>query len=222
MYRAVLFDIDGTLVDSNDAHAAAWVDVLAEHGHHLRFDDVRPLIGMGGDKVLPALTGIDAASPPGRAIIERRGHIFKRVYLPHLQATDGASELVRYLNEAGVALAVATSAQKDEVHALLRVAGVDGLFDGEGSSNDADRSKPDPDIVQVALGKLGCAASEAVMIGDTPYDIEAARHAGVDCIALRCGGWWRDDDFTGALAIYDGPRALLENLRAREQPLLAR
>lgn len=222
MYRAVLFDIDGTLVDSNDAHAAAWVDVLAEHGHQARFEDVRPMIGMGGDKVLPTLTGIDPTSPEGRSISERRGEIFKGVYLPRLKPIAGAGELVRHLSEAGIPLAVATSAQKDEVHALLRIAGIDGVFDAEGSSGDVDRSKPDPDIVQVALKKIGRSPAEAVMIGDTPYDIEAARNAGVDCIAFRCGGWWRDEDFAGALAIFDDPRALLARLRDGAQPLLTR
>jgi len=121
----------------------------------------------------------------------------------------GAGELVRFLHEEGVTLGVATSAQKAEVRTLLRIAGADGLFDGAGSSDDVDRSKPDPDIVQATLAKLGCSPGEALMVGDTPYDIEAATKADVRTIALRCGGWWDDGALDGAIAIYDNPAELL-------------
>src|SRR3954471_896092 len=147
MVSALLFDIDGTLVDSNDAHASAWVDVLAEKGWPVPFEKVRPLIGMGGDKLLPAVTSIDAESAEGQAIARRRAEIFKERYLPRLQPTQGANALLRALSEAGFTLAVATSAKSDEVEALLDVAGAANLFDAAGSSDDVDRSKPDPDIV---------------------------------------------------------------------------
>ncbi len=221
MYRAVLFDIDGTLVDSNDAHASAWVAALAEHGHDVPFDRVRPLIGMGGDKLLPALTGIDLDADRGQQIAARRRQIFLETHVPRLRATHGAAALVHYLREAGVTLGVATSAQRSEVRDLLRIAGADGLFDREASSDDADRSKPDPDIVEATLRKLGVTAADALMVGDTPYDIEAAQRAGVACVALRCGGWWRDDHFANALAIFDHPEALRLHLMTGEPAVLA-
>ena len=222
MVSALLFDIDGTLVDSNDAHASAWVDVLAEKGRPVPFEKVRPLIGMGGDKLLPAVTSIDAESAEGQAIARRRAEIFKERYLPRLQPTQGANALLRALREAGFTLAVATSAKSDEVEALLDVAGAANLFDAAGSSDDVDRSKPDPDIVHQARGQTGREAHRTIMVGDTPYDVEAARRAGVECIALRCGGWWRDDDLAGALAIYDDPQHLLEEWRRGDVPALSR
>jgi HAD superfamily hydrolase (TIGR01509 family) len=222
MYRAVLFDIDGTLVDSNDAHASAWVDALAERARRVAHRDVRPLIGMGGEKLLPALAGIDPESDEGQAIADRRRQIFKERYFAQLYATRGAGDLIRFLSDMGVTLGVATSAQHDEVRDLLSIAGVDGLFDGAVSADDVQRSKPDPDVVKATLARIGCAPDQAVMVGDTPYDIEAARAAGVPCIVLRCGGWWGDPDFTGAFEILDDPRALHERLRKGYPALVPR
>ena len=205
--RPVIFDIDGTLVDSNDAHAHAWVDSLAEAGHHVAFERVRPLIGMGGDKVLPQLAGIEDDSPEGQRLAARRGEIFHERYFPGVQGLPGAQELVSHLASQGHRLAVASSARKEELEELLRCAGVERLIRLRTSSSDAEASKPDPDIIQAALEQLGCAASEALMIGDTPYDIEAARRAGIETIAFRSGGW-TDADLRGAVAIYDGPAHL--------------
>ena len=205
--RPVIFDIDGTLVDSNDAHAHAWVDSLAEAGHHVAFERVRPLIGMGGDKVLPQLAGIEDDSPEGQRLAARRGEIFRERYFPGVQGLPGAQELVSHLASQGHRLAVASSARKEELEELLRCAGVERLIRLRTSSSDAEASKPDPDVIQAALEQLGCAASEALMIGDTPYDIEAARRAGIETIAFRSGGW-TDADLRGAVAIYDGPAHL--------------
>jgi HAD superfamily hydrolase (TIGR01509 family) len=205
--RPVILDVDGTLVDSNDAHAHAWVDSLAEAGHRVTFERVRPLIGMGGDKVLPELIGVQEDTPEGKRLAERRGQIFRERYFPQVQGLPGAQDLVSHLVQQGHPVAVASSARREELDGLLRCAGVDRLIERRTSSDDADDSKPDPDIIQVALGRLGCAASDAVMVGDTPYDIEAARRAGIDTIAFRSGGW-TDADLRGAVAIYDGPAHL--------------
>src|SRR5262249_20622494 len=152
-------------------------------------------------------------------IAKRRKEFFKERYLPKLRPTPGAEALVRHLRERGHRLVAATSAKQDELDGLLRVCGCDGLLDGATSSDDADSSKPDPDIVQAALKQLGRPAREAAMIGDTPYDVEAAGGAGVATIALRCGGW-RDDDLKGAAAIYDDPADLLRHYD--ESPLARR
>lgn len=205
----VLLDIDGTLIDSNDAHARAWVGALAEHGYAVTFEQVRPLIGMGGDKLLPSLVGLDPESGEARRIAESRTDLFKRE-LPALRPTRGARDLLVLLKSEGLELVVATSAQEQEVEALLRQAGVADLLETKASADDAERSKPDPDIVQAALRKSGRYAAHSLMIGDTPYDIEAAARARVPAIALRCGGWWSDDDLRGAIAIYDDPADLCE------------
>jgi HAD superfamily hydrolase (TIGR01509 family) len=210
-YRTVLFDIDGTLIDSNNAHALAWVKALREHGFLVGFAQVRWLIGMGGDKLLPMLTDLDSESEEGRAISDSRRTIFMHEYLPTLRPTHGALALVQRLHKEGLTLVVATSAEREEVKGLLDMAGVAHLFD-RAASSDAGRSKPDPDIVQAALRQSGSQASDAIMIGDTPYDVKAAAQAGVGLIALRSGGWWVDEKLAGAMAIYDSPADLLARI----------
>jgi HAD superfamily hydrolase (TIGR01509 family) len=208
--QALLLDIDGTLMDSNDAHARAWVDVGAEFGHGIEFDNVRWLIGMGGDRVLPRLTGLSEESEEGRRMLERRGEIFRERYLPELRPCPGAVELVAHLRSEGLKLVVATSASEEDLTALLRQGGLEELLEQATSSDDADSSKPAPDIVEAALAQTGEAASRAAMIGDTPYDVNAAARAGVPIIAVRCGGW-TDEELAGAAEIWDDPADLLRN-----------
>ena len=215
--RTVLLDIDGTLIDSNDAHARAWVDALRTHGYVVPFEEVRPLIGMGGDKLVPQLTGLDPESGEATRLGETRSKLFLERELPMLRPTKGARALLEQLTWLGMELVVATSAKSSEVQALLEQAGVADLIPLASSSSDADRSKPDPDIVQAALRKSGSLAAQSVMVGDTPYDIEAAGRAKVPSIALRCGGWWDDAALSGATAIYDDPAELLA--RIEESPI---
>ena len=208
--HVILLDIDGTLIASNDAHARAWVGALAEHGYVVTFQQVRPLIGMGGDKLLPTLTALDPESGEAARIGETRGELFRRE-LPTLRPTPGARDLLVLLKSEGLELVVATSAQENEVEALLRQASVADLIETKASSDDAARSKPDRDIVQAALRKSGNHSAHGIMIGDTPYDVEAAGRARVPAIALRCGGWWTDPAFKDAIAIYDDPADLCAN-----------
>jgi phosphoglycolate phosphatase-like HAD superfamily hydrolase len=207
--RTVLLDIDGTLIDSNDAHARAWVDSLAAHGYVVPFEQVRPLIGKGGDKILPELVGLDPDSGEAKRMSETRSEIFLERELPTLRPTPGARALLERMTADGLELVVATSAKSSEVRALLEQTGVSDLIQLASSSDDADRSKPDPDIVQAALHLSGSQAAHSAMLGDTPYDVEAASRARVPAIALRCGGWWGDDAFGGAVAVYDDPADLL-------------
>jgi len=209
MYRAVIFDVDGTLVDSNDAHAHAWVRAIIDSGRRADFSRVRPLIGKGGDKLLPEVTGLAIDSPEGKAIATRRREIFRRDFLPHLQPTRGARRLLEWLRDDRKELFVASSAEKDELQELLEVAGAAKLFEFTTSSDDAERSKPDPDIVAAALARSRCPATEAIMVGDTPYDVEAALAAGIEIIGLRSGGW-SDQELTGATAVYADPADLVE------------
>jgi HAD superfamily hydrolase (TIGR01509 family) len=211
--RAVLLDVDGTLLDSNDAHARSWVDVLREFDiEPPPLEKVRRLIGMGGDKLLPEIADVELESELGERLSGRRKELFKSNYLPSLQPTPGAGDLVRFLDERGVKLVVATSAESEELKGLLRQAGLDEMLTESTTSSDADRSKPDPDIISAALKKSGAPANEAILIGDTPYDLEAAARAGVAMIAVRSGGWG-DGDLRDALAVYDDPADLLSNIR---------
>jgi HAD superfamily hydrolase (TIGR01509 family) len=189
----VIFDVDGTLVDSNDAHTRAWLQAFAAHGITVAYEPVRRAIGMGGDKLMPLVAGIDEDSAIGKKIAERRATVFQQVWLPKLRPFPRTRELVQLLSDRGYTLTIATSAKEAELHPLLDVAGVSDLFPTRTSSDDADKSKPDPDIVKAALERAGCPADRTIMIGDTPYDVEAAHRAHVRVIALECGGWGRVD-----------------------------
>ncbi len=221
-FDGIIFDADGTLIDSNSAHAEAWVEALSEAGYPTTFEILRPLIGMGGDKILPLLTGLQADSPAGKQIADRRGEIFRDRSLATLEAFPATRELLERLRQDGFKLAVASSASPKDLGALLVRADVADLFSRQSSADDAENSKPDPDIVRDALDKLGLPAARTAMIGDTPYDAEAARRAGVALFAFRCGGHWRDTDFGAVSAIYDGAADLLGRLESsalyREEP----
>jgi phosphoglycolate phosphatase-like HAD superfamily hydrolase len=172
------------------------------------------LIGMGGDKVLPELTGLDPDSSEAERMGRTRSELFLDRELPTLQATRGARPLLEHMLDVGLELVVATSAKQDEVRALLERTGVSDLIQLASSSDDAERSKPDPDIVQAALRLSGSQAAHSAMIGDTPYDVEAAARARVPAVALRCGGWWDDSALARATAIYDDPADLLAHFDA--------
>lgn len=206
--KAVILDVDGTLIDSNDAHARAWVEACGAFGHAVEFGAVRRLIGMGGDKVLPRLTGLSEDDEQGRRLKERRGAIFRERYLPELKPFPQARALLQRFRDQGLTLAVATSSSKKDLRPLLDQAGVADLIDERTDADDAEESKPDPDIVQAALRRAEAAPGDAIMLGDTPYDVEASGRAGVRCVALRCGGW-DDASLRGAIALYDDPAHLL-------------
>jgi HAD superfamily hydrolase (TIGR01509 family) len=209
---AFVFDVDGTLIDSNEAHTEAWVLALTEIGINKSYDEVRKLIGMGGDNLLPKLTGIEEDSPRGKKLSERRGEIFRNNFLPNLKPFPFTKDLLSYLKGKGLPMTIATSASKKDLQGLLKQAGIEEFFSQKVSSDDAAKSKPDPDIILAAVKKLKVEKKKTVMVGDTPYDIEAARKAGIPCIAFRCGGYWKDQDFKNALSIYDGPQDLLGDL----------
>jgi HAD superfamily hydrolase (TIGR01509 family) len=208
--RAVLLDVDGTLLDSNDAHALAWTEALAAHGLVRPLSEVRSLIGMGGDKLLAKLAELDADSDLGKSISKRRAAIFAKTYLPRLRAFPGARALLERLRDRGIARVVATSAPGAELDALLDQADLRDLVDDAATSTDADRSKPDPDILQAAIARTSASPAEIVMLGDTPYDALAAHRAGVRAVGVRCGGWG-DAELARCERIYDDPAAILDD-----------
>ena len=207
-YRAVILDMDGTLLDSNEAHVKAWVEALREHGREVSEQDIWPWVGMGGDNLLPAAVKISKESEEGKRIAESRGRIFKSRFLPHLKPFPDVRPLLERMKRDGLKLVVATSSPQDEVEKAVGIIGARDLLEAVTSAGDTARSKPDPDVVHAALDRVGVPAGEAVMLGDTPYDVQAAGKAGVPVIAFRCGGF-RDEDLKGAIAIYDGPADLL-------------
>jgi HAD superfamily hydrolase (TIGR01509 family) len=214
---AVILDIDGTLLFSNDEHAQAFVDAAQALRLPADFNTVRRLIGKGGDKLIPEAFGVSIDSEIGKKLDTSKGEIFRARYLPHLRPTPGARELLSRLRDDRANLIVATSANKEDVDLLLDRAGVRDLVHEIVSSDDVEASKPDPDIVQAAVEKSGEPAGRVVMLGDTPYDVEAALRAGIRIIGVRCGGW-ADDLLKGAAAVYADPADVLAHYE--ESPLV--
>lgn len=211
MIQTVFLDIDGTLIDSNDAHAASWVEALQEQGIQVEFQVIRRRIGMGGDHLLPQVAGFSEDTSVGQAVSQRRGEIFRSKYLPHLKAFPKSRELIQAFLEDGLELIVTTSATEKDLHALLQQAHLQDLLDNFTSGDDAEKSKPSPDIIHAALEKTRSDVSQILMLGDTPYDIEAAKKAHIQTVAFTCGGW-SSEFLNEALEIYEGPWDLLENI----------
>lgn len=206
--RAVILDVDGTLVDSNDAHAHTWTEALQIHGYDTTFGGVRRLIGMGGDKVLRITTGLEQDHPIARKINATRRRIFVNRYLARIRPFPNSHALLSRMRADRLHLVVASSGDAAELKALLGCTQFLDLIEHVVSAADVDRSNPDPDLVDVALKALGVPASQTLMLGDTPYDIDAASKIGVGSIALRSGGWI-DADLKRAVAVYDDAADLL-------------
>jgi HAD superfamily hydrolase (TIGR01509 family) len=211
MVRAVIFDIDGTLIDSVDLHAAAWQEALRHFGHDLPFDRVRAQIGKGGDQLLPALLPKEEIQRRGDEIEEFRADLFRREYLHRVRAFPKVRELFERIKADGKQIALASSAKAPELAYYKRVANIEDLLEAETSSDDADRSKPHPDIFEAALDRLGeIDPAEILVVGDTPYDAEAAGKAGLRTVGLLCGGWAEPKlRQAGCIAIYADPADLL-------------
>ncbi len=206
--RGVILDVDGTLIDSNDALARSWLEAMAQYGHFVPYEELRWSIGKGGDQLMPQILGLSAESSEGKKISARRKAVFNQIYLPTLQPFPETRELVQRMRESGLKVAIGSSAPQEELMAELRIANVEDLVDVIVSASGVAHSKPGPSIVDMALKKLELSPDEVVMIGDTPYDIEAAAKAHIGTIAMRTGGW-TDKELAGAIAIYNDPADLL-------------
>ena len=219
MIEAVIFDVDGTLVDSVDLHAQAWQDAFRDFGHEIGFERIRGQIGKGGDQLMPVFLNPEEMEAKSEALSKHRASIMQERYLPKIRPFPGVPDLFRRLREDGVRIALASSAKADELQNYKKIAGIEGLVDVETSSDDAERSKPFPDIFQAALSRLeGMAPAAAIVIGDTPYDAEAAGRAGLRAIGVLCGGFPEEDlRRAGCIAIFKGPADLLA--RYDESPL---
>lgn len=206
--RAIIFDIDGTLVDSNDAHAFAWVDALKASGVMIQYPRVRSLIGMEPDKMLPELAGITLTSAMGRRIHQARSEFFESRYLKTVRPFPRARDLVERTLNAGYVPAVISNSSHDHVDRLLMLAHVADLLKVRILSESSPTARPLSELMFFALRALGVTASSAIAVGATPHDIAAAQRAGVSAIALRCGGW-DDHELAGAAAVYQDPAELL-------------
>jgi len=199
MTNTLLLDIDGTLVDSNDAHARAWVTAFSRNGFQVSFEQVRPLIGMGSDQLVPTLTDVHEDDPRFQALSDSWQEAFE-TELPAVQAFSGTRELVQAALGAGWKVVVATSGEAEMAERLLKVANVADLLPERVSSKEVKASKPQPDLMDVALKKAEAEPQDAWMLGDTRYDIEAAHKASVRCAVVRVGG---NGDLDGADRIFN-------------------
>jgi HAD superfamily hydrolase (TIGR01509 family) len=208
--KAAIFDIDGTLLDSVDLHALAWHEAMAKFGHDVGFEQARGQIGKGGDKLIPHFLSEDAQRDHGKEMEEWRGNRFRSEYLPLVRPFSAVPDLLRRVRNAGARITVASSAKKDELSKYLEIAGIGDLVDVTTSSDDVEESKPAPDIFEAVLKKLGVEGHDAVAIGDTPYDAEAASKAKIAIVGVLCGGFTESSlRQAGCVQIYPGPAALL-------------
>ncbi len=219
MIKAVIFDIDGTLVDSVDLHAQAWKETFKEYGKDVPYQQVRHQIGKGGDQLMPVFFSREELEEFGEEMEEHRSKLFKREFLPRVRAFPQVRELFERIKADGKQLALASSAKQDELDAYKKIANIADLVEEETSSDDADKSKPHPDIFKAALERLGdLKPDEVIVIGDTPYDAEAAGRIGLRTIGFLSGGFPEAElSGAGASPIFEDAADLLA--RYDESPL---
>lgn len=215
---AMIFDVDGTLIDSNAAHVEAWRRTFAHFGYTVDPARIAPEIGKGGDKLIPDLLGEAAARKDAEALQQAHGPEFLRIAADsHFRVFPGVALLFHALRERGLRTALATSAKQEHFAALQRSAGIDlhALADVVITSSQAEETKPDPDIVLAAVEKLGLTPAQCAMVGDTPHDAEAAGRAGVLFLGVVCGGWSAAAlRKAGAIGVWEDPADVLKHLDA--------
>jgi HAD superfamily hydrolase (TIGR01549 family) len=212
---AVIFDLDGTLVDSNELHVESWERAFRHFGKTFTLEELRQQIGKGSDQYLPEFLTADEIKRFGDELDRYRSELFKKEYLPRVKPFPKVPELFECLRDDGKRIVLASSGKKSEVEHYIGLLRIKNLIDGKTTAEDVESSKPAPDIFVAALQKLeGVSPNEAIVVGDTRFDIEAARKAGIKSIAFLCGG---TDENTlrkaGALAIYRDPGNLLSSLK---------
>lgn len=213
MPKAIIFDVDGTLVDSVDLHAQSWREAFADFGHDIDFEAIRSQIGKGGDQLMPVFLSKEELATIGKRLEKHRQEVFKSDYLPGVAAFPQVRELFERLRADGRTVMLASSAKEEELDAYKRIAHIEDLVHAYTTSDDAERSKPYPDIFQAALNQLSEAERHsAIVVGDSPFDAEAAARAGLRTIGMLCGGFAEKDlREAGCIAIYKDPADLLQN-----------
>ena len=213
MPKAVIFDVDGTLVDSVDLHARCWQQAFHEIGRDIPFRDIRAQIGKGGDQLIPVFLNKSERARMQGSLDSRRSALFKADYLPRVKPFPHVRSLFVRLRRDGHRIVLASSAKSDELAIYKQIACIDDLIETETGSADVQRSKPHPDIFQTALQRLPAAErGSAIVVGDTPYDAEAAAKAGLQTIGVLSGGFAEQTlRSAGCIAIYRDVANLLED-----------
>jgi phosphoglycolate phosphatase-like HAD superfamily hydrolase len=214
MLKAMIFDVDGTLVDSVDIHALSWQQAFRQFGHEVSFEDIRSQIGRGGDQLLPVFLSEIDIETQGPQIEAVRGELVKNRFLPQIAGFPRVRELMQVLIDRHVDIVLASSAKRDELSAYKRICGIDDIVTKETTSDDADRSKPHPDIFEAALRLVPeIQKNEIMVVGDSPFDAIAAAKAGLRTVGVLCGGFAEEDLWrAGCLALFRDPADLLDRL----------
>jgi HAD superfamily hydrolase (TIGR01549 family) len=208
----VLFDVDGTLVDTNFLHTVCWAEALRQHGHRVTAAEVHHAIGMGSDRMLDHVLGEDRDREDADVIVSAHKTLYKQ-WWGRLLTMPGAADLLRGCAERDLSVVLASSASTEELDALREALGADDAITEATGSGDADSSKPAPDILGAALERAGLRPDDVVFVGDAVWDGEAAKNAGVTFIGVTCGGTPREDlEQAGAVEVWEDPADLLANL----------
>lgn len=216
LLEAILFDIDGTLVDSNDLHTRCWIEAFARFGKHFEWDVVRHQIGKGGDLLVPDLLNAREMRRFGEKVQEYRTGLWKERYMPRVEVFPFAREVLETLHARGVKLAFASSSNADEVAYYTQLIGVGDLLAASTSKSDADVSKPSPEIFRAALERTGSDDARTLAVGDTPYDILSAHRTPIPIAAVRSGGF--EDRLLGkAEFLFDDVEELLREIDRVDQ-----
>ena len=212
MIKAVIFDLDGTVVDSNDLHVEAWREAFREYGKDFPPKQLHQQIGKGGDKYLPEFLTERELREFGAELERFRAGLFKRKYLERVEAFPKVRELFERLRKDAKRIALASSGSATEVEHYVKVAAIGELIEARTSKTDVEHSKPSPDVFTSALNLLHVPAQDAIVIGDTPYDVAAAKKIELSTVALLCGGFPEDElRAAGAIAIYRDPADLFDS-----------
>ncbi|OZV78829.1 HAD family hydrolase [Micromonospora echinospora] len=216
----VLFDVDGTLVDTTYLHTVAWWEALRQFDHAVPMALIHRSIGMGSDRLLDHLLGPERDRASDDRLRDAHDSLFLE-YADRLTPLPHAADLLRACADRGLRVVLATSAAEHEVRALRAALDADDAVDTVTSSADAQQGKPAPDILVAALEQSGLAAERVVFVGDSVWDVAAAGRLGIPCIGLTCGGTGRAElAGAGAVEVYDDPGALLAHLA--DSPVLGR
>ena len=211
MIKALLCDMDGTLVESNWLHAQAWQDAFASADLKIDLEDIRRQIGKGADELIPVFIPGPTQEVLKKPLTAYRQLLFQHKYLNQVKPFPRVRDFLLRLREVGIQISLASSADQDQLGAYKKIAGIEDLIEVESSADDVDRSKPHPDIFQATLKKLQIQAKDAMALGDTPYDAEAASKAGLKTIGVTTGGWSEADLLAaGCLEVYRDVAELLD------------
>lgn len=215
MIKGVISDVDGTLVDSNDYHADAWLEAFREFGIDPPRREIREQIGKGGDQLIPCFLSPEQISSFGTKVDQRKGEIFQNKYLKKVRAFPGVRPLFEQLDRDKKSVVLATSGGSDETQYYVALLGIEPSIKGIVSSDDVARSKPYPDLFHAALDRFHWKAGEAVILGDTPYDVTAGSKIGLATIGVLTGGFTeRSLRKAGAIETYPDLPALLRGYHA--------